>query len=76
MTQESDIPMKILKESPDLFPQMLQQHANNAINHLDFSSTLKLADVYRAYRKEQRNDKTIIAILLSYQTYLKYLKTF
>ena len=44
--------MKILKEDLYIFSQMLQQHANNTINLLNFSLTLNLADILAAYKKE------------------------
>ena len=56
-TQDSDIPVKVLRENADFFAGYLYIFFNEAIESSKFSSLLKQANITRVFKKGCRNQK-------------------
>ena len=56
-TQDSDIPVKVLKESADIFAEFLYIFFNEAIVSSKFPSSLKQCNITPVFRKGSRNQK-------------------
>ena len=54
--QESDIPVKIIKENIDICSEFILHNFNNSIFDATFPSELKKADVIPVFKKEDRNN--------------------
>ena len=54
--QESDIPMKIMKDNIDIFSEFAFHNLNNSIFDATFPSELKNADVILVFKKKDRNN--------------------
>ena len=52
LTQEADIPVKILKDSKDFFAGYFQMFFNDAITPSKFPSPLKMAYIKAVFKKE------------------------
>ena len=57
VSQQSDIPTKILKQNSDYFAEYLYENINQCISKSIFPSDLKLADVTLVYKKKLKNSK-------------------
>ena len=57
VTQQCDIPTKIIKDNKDLFSYFISASFNNAVNKGVFPNELKQADIKPIYKKESRNEK-------------------
>ena len=53
--QESDIPVKIIKDNIDIFSEFIFHNFNNSIFDATFPSELKNADVIPVFKKKDRN---------------------
>ena len=54
--QESDIPVKIIKDNIDIFSEFILHNFNNSIFDATFPSELKKADVTPIFKKKDRNN--------------------
>ena len=54
--QESDIPVKIVKDNIDIFSEFIFHNFNNTIFDATFPSELKNADVIPVFKKKDRNN--------------------
>ena len=54
--QESDIPVKIIKDNIDIFSEFILHNFNNSIFDATFPSELKKADVIPVFKKKDRNN--------------------
>ena len=54
--QESDIPVKILKEKIDIFSEFILHNFNNSVFDATFPSELKKADVIPVFKKKDWNN--------------------
>ena len=54
--QESDIPVKIIKDNIDIFSEFIFHNFNNSIFDATFPSELKSADVIAVFIKKDRNN--------------------
>ena len=54
--QESDIPVKIIKDNIDIFSEFIFHNFNNSIFDATFPSELKNADVIPVFKKKDRNN--------------------
>ena len=54
-SQQSDIPVKILKQSAKYFAENFYENINQCISKSIFPSNLKLADVTLVYKKKSKN---------------------
>ena len=54
--QESDIPVKIIKDNIDIFSEFIFHNFNNSIFGATFSSELKNADVIPVFKKKYRKN--------------------
>ena len=54
--QESDIPLKIIKDNIDIFSEFIFHNFNNSIFDATFRSELKNADVISVFKKKDRNN--------------------
>ena len=57
-TPKGDIPVKILKWNSDIIVPALTECFNKNIKNSTFSTELKNADIYPAYKKKYRHDKS------------------
>ena len=57
VSQQSDIPTKILKQNSDYFAEYFNKNINQCISKSIYPSNLKLADVTPVYRKKLKNSK-------------------
>ena len=57
--QESDIPVKIIKDNIDIFSEFIYHNFNNSIFDATFPSELKNADVIPVFKKKDRNNVEI-----------------
>ena len=57
VSQQSDIPTKILKQNSDYFAEYFYENINQCISKSIFPSDLKLADVTLVYKKKLKNSK-------------------
>ena len=55
--QESDIPVKLIKENSDLFPQIICKYFNESLEKIKFPDCLKLENVTPVFKKDARNSK-------------------
>ena len=53
-SQNSDIPMKLLKENVDIFNDFVCTSFNSSINMSKFPENLKLADITPVYKKVKK----------------------
>ena len=53
-SQNSDIPIKLLKENVDIFSYFVCTSFNSSINMSKFPENLKLADISAAYKKVKK----------------------
>ena len=56
-TQDSDIPVKVLKENADFFAEYFYIFFNEAIESSKFPSSLKQANITPVFKKGSRNQK-------------------
>ena len=56
-TQDSGIPVKVLKENADFFAEYLYIFFNEAIESSKFPSSLKQANITPVFKKGSRNQK-------------------
>ena len=56
-SQNSDIPIKLLKENADIFSDFVCASFNSSINTSKFPENLKLADITPAYKKGKKDIK-------------------
>ena len=54
--QESDIPVKIIKDNIDSFSEFILHNFNNSLFDATFPSELKKADVIPGFKKKDRNN--------------------
>ena len=59
VSQQSDIPTKILKQNSDYFAEYFYENINQCISKSIFPSDLKLADVTPVYKKKLKNSKEL-----------------
>ena len=57
MTQQNDIPTKILKENSELFARYFHKNINFCIENSIFPSDLKVVDVTPAFKKKSKTSK-------------------
>ena len=50
--QDTDVPIKIIKENADIFTDFVHPSVNASINNGDFPSFLKLANVIPVFKKD------------------------
>ena len=62
-TQDSDIPVKILKENADFFAEYLYIFFNEAIELSKFPSSLKQAYITPVFSKKQKENYRPVSIL-------------
>ena len=55
--QDLDIPSPTIKESADIFIDILHSSFNNSIDQSEFPSILKLANIAPVFKKSNRNSK-------------------
>ena len=55
--QETDIPVKIIKENSDIFAKSLLRYVNHSMHESLFPEDLKKADISPIFKKESRSDK-------------------
>ena len=60
-SQESDIPMKIIKDNTDIFSEFIFHNFNNSIFDATFPSALKNADDVQVFKKKDRTMLKTIA---------------
>ena len=56
-SQLTDIPTKVLKNNPQFFANYLSKNINHCIDHSEFPSDLKQAEVVPVYKKKSKNSK-------------------
>ena len=56
-SQQSDIPIKILKQNTDYFAEYFYKNINQCISKSIFPSDLKLADVTPVHKQKSKNSK-------------------
>ena len=54
--QESDIPVKIIKDNIDIFSEFILHNFNNSLFYVTFPLELKKADVTPIFKKKDRNN--------------------
>ena len=57
VSQDSDIPIKIIKKNSDIFSDILFKEFNKSLEICKFPSCLKMANVTPVYKKGNRSDK-------------------
>ena len=57
VSQDSDIPTKIIKKNSDIFSDIFFKEFNKSLEISKFSSRLKMANVTPVYKKGNRSDK-------------------
>ena len=57
VTEQGDIPAKVIKDDKDLFPYFVFASFKNAVNKGVFPDGLYHADIKPIYKKESRNEK-------------------
>ena len=55
--QESDIPVKLIKENSDLFAEIICKYFNESLEKSKFPDCLKLANVTPVFKKGARTSK-------------------
>ena len=55
--QDTDVPIKTIKENSDIFADFANPSINVCINNGDFPSFLRLANVIPVYKKDFKNSK-------------------
>ena len=73
-SQLTDIQAKVLKNNPQFFANYLSKNINHCIDHSEFPSDLKQAEVVPVYKKNLKTLKIIIGLLEFYLISLKYMK--
>ena len=71
--QHSNIPIKIIKDNLEIFPDFLCTNINSFFKSSSFPSCLKMADVTSLHKKGKKNKKTT-GQLVFFQCSQKYLK--
>ena len=56
-SQATDIPVKIIKDNKDVVSFYVFHNFNNALSSCSFPTSLKYADVRRAFKKDDKTDK-------------------
>ena len=51
VTQDTDIPTKLIKENPDIFADFIFENLNDSISQSVFPSALKLANITQVHEK-------------------------
>ena len=75
-TQNSDIPARLIKESPDIFAYFILENLNYSISQSVFPSALKLANTTPVKKKIQKVKKIITGTSVFYQIFLKIYEKF
>ena len=75
-TQNSDIPARLIKESPDIFAYFILENLNYSISQSVFPSALKLANTTPVKKKIQKVKKIITGTSVFYQIFLKIYERF
>ena len=57
-SQDTDLPVKILKEHADYFSEFICIQFNDSVNSSKFPSSFKCANITPIFKKESRNHKT------------------
>ena len=57
-SQETDIPIKIVKENVDIISYFLYHNFNNSLSCSTFPTGIKYADVAHIHKKDDKSDKT------------------
>ena len=73
---KSNIPIKIFKDSTDIFADYIGETVNSAIKTFNFPNWLKLLELQLYIKKVGKTSKKTIDRLVFYQHYLKYLKEY
>ena len=76
--QESDIPVKIIKDNIDIFSEFILHSFNNSIFDATFFSQLKKADVIPVFKKKDWNNienYCPVSILPNFRRYMKSVST-
>ena len=77
VSQDADIPTKIIKDNTDIFSDFLLSGFNNSITtSFIFSSTLKQAILTAVFKKGEKIRRKTIDQLPYYQIYRRYLSDF
>ena len=77
VSQDADIPTKIIKDNRDIFSDFLLSGFNNSIiTSFIFSSTLKQAILTAVFKKGEKIRRKTIDQLPYYQIYRRYLSDF
>ena len=56
-TQNTDIPIKLIKENSDIFADFISENLNGSISHSVFPSALKLANITPVHKKDSKSKK-------------------
>ena len=56
-TQNTDIPIKLIKENSGIFADFIFENLNDSISHSVFPSALKLANITPVYKKDSKSKK-------------------
>ena len=76
VSQDTDIPTKIIKDNADIFSDFLLSGFNNSITTSILSSTLKQAILTAVFKKGEKIRRKTIDQLAYYQIYRRYLSDF